>query len=96
MQRHGESRRLRSFVVIRGASPVGRTRLGITVSRRVGKAVVRNRVKRMVREIFRVSLCGHGPAQDILVIARAGADKLQYREVAAELGPVFRGARVTS
>jgi len=93
IQRRGESWRLRSFVVIRGASPHGRTRLGITVSRRVGKAVVRNRVKRMVREIFRTSVRGHGPAQDILVIARAGAHKLQYREVAAELGPVFRGAR---
>lgn len=82
--------------MIRGAAPLGRTRLGITVSRRVGKAVVRNRVKRMVREIFRTTMRDHSPAQDILVIARAGAHKLEYREVAAELGPVFRTARVAT
>jgi RNase P protein component len=49
-----------------------------------------------VREVFRATRRDHGPAQDILVIARTGADKLQYREVAAELGPVFRAGRVAS
>jgi ribonuclease P protein component len=88
----GARSHLRSFVVIRRTSPTGETRLGITVSRRVGKAIARNRVKRLIREIFRTRKRDVGPAQDILVIARAGADKLQYAQVAAELGPAFKSS----
>jgi len=81
---------LPSFVVIRRLSPTGRRRLGITVSRRVGRAVVRNRLKRMIREVFRTSEHDVAAAQDILVIARTGASELQYAQVASELGRVFR------
>jgi len=95
IQQRGRRQRLASFVVIRRTSPTGRTRLGITVSRRVGKAVVRNRIKRFVREVFRTGRRDRTPAQDILVIARAGAHQLEYNEVAAELGSVF-GARGTA
>jgi ribonuclease P protein component len=96
IQERGQRMRLRSFVVLRLASPQGRTRLGITVSRRVGNAVVRNRVKRMVREVFRTIGCHPTPAQDILVIARAGAHELEYSEVAAELESVFRASRTAT
>lgn len=52
-------------------------RYGISVSRRVGKAVMRNRVKRRLREILRqVSL---RPGWDIIVIARAAAANADYR-----------------
>jgi ribonuclease P protein component len=90
LQRSGQRWHSRSFVVIWRPSPTGCTRLGVTVSRRVGKAVVRNRVKRLVREVFRIDGRDLSPAQDILVIARAGAHKLQYAQVASELGRVFR------
>jgi ribonuclease P protein component len=90
VKERGARSHLRSFVVIRRASPTGETRLGITVSRRVGKAIVRNRVKRLIREIFRKRRRDVGTAQDILVIARAGADRLQYAQVAAELEPAFK------
>ena len=65
------------------------SRLGITVSRRVGNAVERNRVKRRVREFFRLNRERLQPTQDILVIARVGAKALGYREVEAELRNVF-------
>ena len=47
-------------------------RLGITVSSRVGKAVVRAKVKRWVRHAFREVAAGL-PAVDLVVIARSGA-----------------------
>jgi ribonuclease P protein component len=68
------------------AAPDERTRLGITVSRRIGNAVVRNRVKRLVRECFRRELRAMLPAGvAVVVIARAGAGELGGTVVESEL-----------
>ena len=63
-----------------------RSRLGITVSRRIGNSVVRNRVKRRVREIFRKELRASLPVGvSIAVIARGGAGALESATINDEL-----------
>ena len=63
-----------------------RARLGVTVSRRVGIAVARNRVKRRVRECFRRVIRDNLPAgTSIVVIARAGAATLASPAINNEL-----------
>lgn len=55
------------------------SRYGITVSRHVGKAVVRNKIKRRLREILRkIKLL---PGFDIVIIARASAAEATYSEM---------------
>ncbi|HEU4783658.1 MAG TPA: ribonuclease P protein component, partial [Ktedonobacterales bacterium] len=51
----------------------GLTRIGFSVSRRVGGAVARNRVKRRLREVMRRKLARIAPGYDLVITARPGA-----------------------
>ena len=68
--------------------PQGPPRLGLVVSRRLGGAVRRNRVKRLLREFFRRHQT-YLPAADIIIVARTGAATLTYQQVQAELARVL-------
>jgi ribonuclease P protein component len=74
-----------AVVATSGPTPVLGPRLGLAVSRRVGNAVARNRVKRRVREWFRRERACLPPSTDWVVIARSGAAQLDGAEVAREL-----------
>ena len=61
-------------------------RLGVTVSRKVGHAVVRNRVKRRIREWFRAARSTMSPGIDLVVIARRAAVDCAADELDSALG----------
>ncbi len=82
------------FVVyVMRAGDAGRIRLGITVSSRIGNAVVRNRIKRQVRECFRRRLRALMPAESaMIVIAKRGAEAIDSSTLADELTSAIRSA----
>ena len=85
LQQRGKRRHSPHFVMVSAPAQGGRSRLGITATRRFGKAVARNRIKRVLREFFRTRQAYITPAQDILIIPKGGADALHFIQVAEEL-----------
>jgi|SRR5215510_2741467 len=86
VNRDGQRRAAAHFVAVVAVSQTeGAPRIGLAVSRRVGNAVARNRVKRHVREWFRRRRTALPRGTDWVVIARPGAAALDARAVAAEL-----------
>ena len=71
----------------------GSNRVGITVSKKLGHAVVRNRVRRRLREVYRLNEDKFLPGWDVVVVARSRAvdcpfDQLQraYLSLAEKAG----------
>jgi len=58
-----------------------KSRLGISVSKKVGNSVVRHRVTRLIRESYRLQESIFNSGLDIVVIARASAAEVSYWEI---------------
>jgi ribonuclease P protein component len=83
-------RHIQLFLLAAGG-PSARTRLGISVPRRVGRAVSRNRVRRRLREIFRRTRGLFGAATvSVVVNARPSAAGASFRDLSEDYAEAVR------
>ena len=64
---------------------LGKNRIGISVSKKVGNSVVRHRVTRLVRESYRLHESIFNSGLDIVVVARQSAATVGFEEVESAL-----------
>lgn len=65
-------------------------RLGITVGTKIGGAVVRNRIKRLVRESYRLIESEINPCCDVVVVARSKCAEADFKAVSGTLKRLFK------
>jgi len=76
------------FVIILKENRLGVTRLGVTVTKRIGCAAKRNRIKRLVREYFRLHKARFPQGYDVVIAAKKDANKLDFWNFQRELEEV--------
>ncbi len=91
--RGGEKRRGRLFLLeLRRRGDEGPPRIGFTVTKKVGNAVVRNRVRRRLREAVRLHAAADIAAgNDYVVVARRDVLAAPFDQIAMELSRRVRG-----
>ncbi len=81
----GRTRSDRLLVIHFVANSLDHDRYGISTSRRLGGAVVRNRVRRRIRVVLRAAPAAGAPGRDILVVARPASVNASFDDIRAAL-----------
>ena len=82
---HGKSYANKYLVMYVLENNMGKNRIGISVSKKVGNSVVRHRVKRLILESYRLHEDMFNSSLDIVVIARGTAREVGYKEIESAL-----------
>lgn len=90
IMQEGKNYRTSYFTIRILRNSLGRARLGIVTGRKAGNACARNRIKRMLREYFRLNRGKMPPGTDVVFIALRGAASLDTFGLVRELDQFFR------
>lgn len=63
--------------------------MGVSVRRKTGNAAKRNKIKRLIREFFRLNQSRFPQGYDIVIAANKDASYLDLRKIKGELGEIF-------
>ena len=90
LQRCGKKIQDGNFIVNYYDGRFGKNRIGITVSKKLGNAVKRNKIKRLIREHFRMNRDKIAELMDINVIAKKKAGEISADMVFKSLNGIFK------
>jgi ribonuclease P protein component len=94
--KEGTRRHTKNFMIISRKNDQGFSRVGAVASKRLGQAVERNRVKRLMREFFRRNKDRLPPSTDYVIVGKKGAQDLPYAHVVDELSILLKPRRKDS
>jgi ribonuclease P protein component len=89
LSKQGKKVHTDSFLALVHDGTALNNRIGITISKKVGNAVARNRIKRIIREYFRHNKDNISGPRDINIIAKKGLATLSNRQIIEKLDKLF-------
>ena len=93
--RHGKSIANRYLVMYTFKNKSDSNRVGISVSKKVGKANVRNKVRRRIKESYRLNIDGNiKKGYDIVFIARVSASDVDYKDIESAMKHLVKKANL--
>ena len=93
VQKRGRKQETKSLLILVHPGRKGRTRLGIAVSKKYGSSVARNRVKRVVRELYRRNRPLFPKSSDVVVVPKRVRHRVDYPGLVEELKALRRRRR---
>ncbi len=87
--RSGKRTETEHFTVIVYPNSFGKPRMGVGISRKIKGAVRRNRIKRLLREFFRLHKSDFPPSNDYIFSVKKLPLRLTYRDIEQELESIF-------
>lgn len=85
----------RNLIVYVRRNGTDKTRIGISITKRVGNAVVRNKLKRRIREVSRVYLPNLRKGYDLIFIPKKNAVDLSFAELESAIMHIYRISGIT-
>ena len=93
----GKSFADRNMVIYTLKNGSNKSRIGISISKKVGKANVRNRIRRYIKESYRLNIDEKiRPGLDIVFIARINSQNAEYRDIEKSIKYITRKANAVS
>ncbi len=92
--KYGKNYYNRNLIMYVMKNELENTRIGFTVSKKVGNSVVRNRVKRRIKEIVRRNLRNIKEGYDIILIPKKNVSEINHKELENAIFHIFKLANV--
>jgi len=90
----GRSKANRNLVVFYKANGLNYSKIGFTATKKLGKAVTRNRVRRLMKESYRQINTDIKPGYDIIILARVSATEIDFKAMKSAVGHVLKIANL--
>lgn len=80
----------RNLILYKSKNDLKETRLGITITKKFGNAVIRNRVRRRINEIYRLNLYRIKDGYDLVIIPKKNVIDISYEELESALEHILK------
>ena len=90
----GKSYWNRNLILYVRKNDLENSRIGITITKKIGNAVVRNRIRRRMKEIIRLKLGNIKPGYDLIIIPKKNVQDISYKDLESAMIHIMRISKI--